>query len=85
MSKFTPGPWHIGSDNGEVFVHADHLTRHPIVAAGTGSCEQDIFLIASAPDLYATLKLCLESGQLTPLTPATIRAARAALAKAGLE
>ena len=52
----TKGPWHVGYDNGEVFIHNDHATREAICRLDTGSVEADAALIAACPDMFAVLK-----------------------------
>ncbi len=72
----TPGPWEYGKLSEKIIG-----PRGTLIALMRGS-EKDGALIAAAPDMLAALEACIESGQLTALTPNVIRTARAAIVKA---
>ena len=55
-TNHTPGPWHVGSNHGQLFIHNDHATREPICNLDTGAHDADADLIAAAPDLLAALQ-----------------------------
>lgn len=96
-TEHTKGPWHAAGQavySDRVYIAQcfdDGSKELPEYAGAIGNervpdngreAQANARLIAAAPELLAALEACLESGQLTPLTPNVIRMTRAAINKA---